>query len=95
MNIKDEVKKLTPVFLLERKQWLHLKHESLYQLKRFYNAITNDSNNNVNHCIAKVTFYSHQIEKGLSHSNFRYGFGKSALMNLSSALEDLKRCDSD
>ena len=32
MNIKDEVKKLTPVFLLERKQWLHLKHESLYQL---------------------------------------------------------------
>lgn len=35
MNIKDEVKKLTPVFLLERKQWLHLKHESLYQLKRF------------------------------------------------------------
>ena len=95
MNIKDEVKKLTPVFLLERKQWLHLKHESLYQLKRFYNAITNGSNNNVNHCIAKVTFYSHQIEKGLSHSNFRYGFGKSALMNLSSALEDLKRCDSD
>ena len=51
MNIKDEVKKLTPVFLLERKQWLHLKHESLYQLKRFYNAITNGSNNNVNHVL--------------------------------------------
>lgn len=83
MNIKDKVKKITPNFLLERKQWLRLKRESFDQLKRFYNAITNDGNKNVNHCIAKVTFYSHQIEKGLSHSDFRYGFGKSALMNLS------------
>ncbi len=70
MNIKDKVKKITPNFLLERKQWLRLKRESFDQLKRFYNAITNDGNKNVNHCIAKVTFYSHQIEKGLSHSNF-------------------------
>lgn len=94
MNIKDRIKKSVPSFLLGMKQWWCLKSESLYQLKRFFNAI-NNSNNDVNHCIAKVTFYSHQIEKGLSHSNFRFGFGKTALMNLSLALKDLKRCDSE
>ena len=94
MNIKDRIKKIVPSFLLGMKQWWRLKSESLYQLKRFFNAI-NNSNNDVNHCIAKVTFYSHQIEKGLSHSNFRFGFGKTALMNLSLALKDLKRCDSE
>lgn len=95
MNFKDEVKKITPNFLLERKQWWRLKRESLDQLKRFYNAAVHNGNNNLNHCIARVTFYSHQIEKGLSHNDFRFGFGKSALMNLSYALKDLKKCNPD
>lgn len=42
---------------------------------------------------AQVTFYAHQIEKGLSHSDFRYGFGKKALANLSRALNKLRKLD--
>lgn len=42
---------------------------------------------------AQVTFYAHQIEKGLSHSDFRYGFGKKALANLSRALDKLRSLD--
>lgn len=42
---------------------------------------------------AQVTFYAHQVEKGLSHSEFRYGFGKKALANLSCALNKLKSID--
>jgi len=35
---------------------------------------------------AKLIFYSHRIEKGLSHSKFRAGFGTAALKNMSELL---------
>ena len=95
MSFKNIIKKITPNFLLKKIQWWHLKYESLDQQKRFYNAIINNGDNDIEQCIARVTFYSHQIEKGLSHSNFRFGFGKTALTNLSLALEELKRSESD
>lgn len=40
-----------------------------------------------------TVFYSHQIEKGLSHLSFREGFGKTPLKNLSNAMMRLRALD--
>lgn len=43
---------------------------------------------------AHVIFHTHQIEKGLSHVDFRDGFGKEALRNLKVSLAKLRNHDS-
>jgi len=35
---------------------------------------------------ARLIYYSHSLEKGLSHDNIRYGFGKNAMIGLSRAV---------
>lgn len=65
------------------------------QANRFFRTYARDNNQNSSCIEARVIFFSHQIEKGLSHKAFRYGFGLQALMNLSTAMADLKACDPD
>lgn len=45
--------------------------------------------------LARIIFSTHAIEKGLSHENFRYGFGKRALSNLANDMKcyDVKNYD--
>lgn len=40
---------------------------------------------------AKMTYHAHAVEKGLSHRNLRFGFGRSALAGLADALEANER----
>ena len=42
----------------------------------------------------RLTFDTHRLEKGLSHTHFRFGFGKAVLAELAKRLELLKRTDS-
>lgn len=65
------------------------------QSNRFFRTYARAGNQRKACLETRVIFFSHQIEKGLSHKDFRYGFGKQALTNLSSALQDLKALDSD
>lgn len=39
---------------------------------------------------SKVMYYTHQLEKGLSRKNFRYGFGVSAITSLTDSLVKMK-----
>lgn len=46
---------------------------------------------NLNQIEGKLIFHAHSLEKGLSHSNFRYGFGIQALSELAMTLEEYVR----
>lgn len=65
------------------------------QADRFFRTYAGKRNRRKACLETKVIFFSHQIEKGLSHKDFRYGFGRQALTNLSYALKALKALDSD
>lgn len=54
-----------------------------YDKKRFIEHYSKNSNStNRDQTNAKIIFYTHAIEKGLSHDEIRYGFGKNALIEL-------------
>ncbi len=94
MQIKKTIKRIVPNKVLKKyqeyKAWERLKSEALKQLKRYDNAFAKPGKRGRTQSEARVTFYGHQIEKGLSHGEFRMGFGKNALRNLSLALAELK-----
>jgi nitroreductase len=58
------------------KQYKHDKY-------RFYTNFSNEDKNNLGQINAKLIFRAHQIEKGLSHRDFRASFGKGPLEVLS------------
>lgn len=94
MQIKKTIKRIIPDKVLKKyqeyKAWERLKSEALKQLKRYDDAFAKPGKRGRTQSEARVTFYGHQIEKGLSHGEFRLGFGKNALRNLSSSLVELK-----
>ena len=94
MQVKRAIKRIIPNKILnkyqEYKAWKQLKAEALKQLKRYNNAFAKPGKRGKTQSEARVTFYGHQIEKGLSHGEFRMGFGKNALRNLSVSLAELK-----
>lgn len=94
MRVKRAIKRIIPNKILnkyqEYKAWKQLKAEALKQLKRYNNAFAKPGKRGKTQSEARVTFYGHQIEKGLSHGEFRMGFGKNALRNLSVSLAELK-----
>lgn len=58
-----------------------------YDKKRFKkNYSKNNKSWNVAQTNAKLIFFAHSIEKGLSHDELRLGFGKNALEGLSDAM---------
>lgn len=99
MSLKKVVKGFVPKKLLKTYQrnraWNRLKAEALKQLKRYDNAFAKSEKQGRTQDEARVFFYEHQIEKGLSHGEFRMGFGKNALRNLSSSIAELKVEDPD
>lgn len=99
MNLKLLIKNLLPtnlkVLLKVIRDRCVLSMAMHQQAKRFFRAYARDNNRNSSCLEARVIFFSHQIEKGLSHKDFRYGFGLHALKNLSSAMINLKEIDPD
>ena len=67
------------------KNAIALYRDALLQAKRFNRYYTRDYGTKDNAEVL-ITFYSHQIEKGLSHINLRKGFGRRPLANLAKAM---------
>ncbi|MDD3013604.1 MAG: nitroreductase family protein [Candidatus Gastranaerophilales bacterium] len=53
--------------------------------KKYYSSNYNHSN--INQINARLIYYSHAIEKGLSHEDIRLGFGKNILKSLADLLK--------
>ena len=92
-TLKNIIKKILPESLIN---WINLKQIKfeLYQLYwsdliRFkQNAFGLNSNNDRDNLEARMTFFYHAIEKGLSNPHFREGFGKKAINSLFVALRE-------
>ena len=67
------------------KNTLALYRDALLQTKRFNQYYTRGYRTK-DSVEVLITFYSHQIEKGLSHTNLRKGFGRRPLTNLAKAM---------
>ncbi|TGD22755.1 hypothetical protein EGT49_08215 [Companilactobacillus suantsaicola] len=86
MSIKKEMKKILPSVIVKEIKKMN-KRRFLY--KNYLNDLNGYSKysgmwerSDEKQIKAKLIFYSHAIEKGLSHPNFRVRFGKRALNNL-------------
>jgi len=97
MSTKQIIKKIIPSGIVKKykkvKAWRLLKSDAIKQLKRYDSAFAKPGTQGRTQTEARVTFYAHQIEKGLSHGAFRMGFGQAALKNLSVTLRELKITD--
>lgn len=94
--MKKTLKMIIPPTILDKIKVVVQKREMnfLYKedKKRFkkYSASVN-SNYSYENIRSQIMYFSHQIEKGLSRKNFRYGFGLNAITNLVTALEKMKK----
>lgn len=84
----DFLKQILPVRIFERAKRiingsLALKLAVLKEASRFNKYYARYESKDAVQIAARLTFFTHQIEKGLSHRNFRYGFGHRPLQYLS------------
>lgn len=92
--MKQQIRKYTPrgLYALMKKAFniMYATVAYRYDRRRFlrYYARGGNTDSRVN-VEAQVIFSTHQIEKGLSHVDFRDGFGKDALKDLRYGLERL------
>ncbi|MGX7328550.1 nitroreductase family protein [Enterococcus bulliens] len=92
--MKEIIKNLIPNFLWEKLKSIYMtselkklaKHDQQVFLSGYTN-FSNLKNANIEQLGSHLMFYSHSIEKGLSHSNFRAKFGQLNLKNLSEVLD--------
>lgn len=91
-SLKSSVKKCTPQFAKNRVRDARILKETLgifsYDKQRFlksYSTYQLDKNSQPQ-LEARITFHAHALEKGMSHVQVRYGFGESALKDLSKSL---------
>lgn len=90
MSIKQVIKKVVPWSIINIAR---LWRDEIPQLRRFNRSYARRESNAKESIQTWTMFYTHQIEKGLSHADFRYGFGKTALRNLSGMLGRLRAAD--
>lgn len=97
MNWKSTVEQWMPkpliVPLKNLRQSIHLYQDSWAQAKRFNRSYSRIMPHERVRIETRVMFLSHQIEKGLSHHNFRYGFGKKVFNELPTLLTRLEQAD--
>ena len=62
-----------------KERYVTLPKEARRQMKRYRKYYSRPSSTAVEQIQARLIFHTHQIEKGLSHTQFRYGFGKNTL----------------
>ena len=93
--MKEKIKSIVPAWILfEIKnviQSIELNYLYKNDKKRFKTYSANSKGNlSIGNVRSQVMYFSHQIEKGLSRKNFRYGFGLSAINNLVDALQRMQ-----
>lgn len=74
--------RLVALYRLFANSYPALRHSALKQARRFEHNYSKPSSKGADQVRARLIFYTHQIEKGLSHTHFRYGFGKRPLASL-------------
>lgn len=87
MGMKSIIKKMIPQTMINRFRHLSNGSLTLYSLAlsqahRFNKAYGKYNPRERKQIEAQMVFYAHQIEKGLSHTDFRYGFGHVPLKQL-------------
>jgi nitroreductase len=95
MNLKQIVKQVLPRSVIHaiKHTRLLLWKESLSQAGRFATYYSRPNSRDKVQIETQVTFHIHQIEKGLSHREFRFGFGQSVVKELSVLLQRLQIVD--
>lgn len=97
-GIKSVIKSVLPKsmvrWVVASKRGVETYRDSVAQASRFIRSSAAISQSTLEALEAYTLFHSHQIEKGLSHEEFRCGFGKRVLERLSSELNDLMALDS-
>lgn len=92
--MKATIKKITPssIVILYRKisNYLRLKKLSSNDLNRFYKhaSLFTESDYTENQIKYRLIYATHGIEKGLSHSELRLGFGKEQLIYINELLDE-------
>ena len=79
--------RLVALYHLFANSYPALRHSALKQARRFEHNYSKPSSKGADQVRARLIFYTHQIEKGLSHTHFRYGFGKRPLASLAQKME--------
>lgn len=67
-----------------------LMAESRAQANRFNRFYSRTYSKGIGQVETQILFHTHQVEKGLSHDDFRPGFGKAVLRSLAVMLERLR-----
>lgn len=95
--MKNLLKRLLPesaiAWIRGRESDVKLRHETIHQMKRFRRSYARRGSTRPAHMETRIIFFTHQIEKGLSHTEFRYGFGKGVLAQIAPLLAALRRVD--
>lgn len=81
-RIKKIIKLFVPKYVFSAMNWYRTVHIYRNERIRFSKNIGNHKNNNQQQIDAKLIFFSHALEKGLSHIDFRKGFGRYPLTEL-------------
>ncbi|MBW3091720.1 nitroreductase family protein [Bifidobacterium sp. 82T10] len=76
--------------VMEKRRLMAESRSQSNRFNRFYSRTYSVGTGQVE---TRILFHTHQIEKGLSHKDFRPGFGKDALRCLAIALEQLRGDD--
>lgn len=97
MDVKTIVKSILPQNLVELirnvKSTMILSREYKVQAKRFNNSYSRDWSTGKMQVQSRTMFLTHQLEKGLSHKNFRYGFGLGVFETLGVLLTRFENAD--
>ncbi|KFJ06049.1 nitroreductase [Bifidobacterium thermophilum] len=100
MAISSTLKHVLPISVFERLKRIANGGVALYsmtlaQAHQYNKAYAKFDSTGQRQIAARMTFFTHQIEKGLSHTNFRYGFGHKPLQYLKQAMEKYQRADAN
>lgn len=90
-SIKDRLKESLPMPVVAFAKCIFngypsLIMASLREARRFNKAYAKDTSKGLKQIESRMMYFTHQIEKGLSHRNFRYGFGKRPLQYLAKTI---------
>lgn len=67
---------------------------SLRESRRYNKAYAKDTAKGTKQLESRMMYFTHQIEKGLSHKDFRYGFGKRPLQYFGQNVESIPTASS-
>lgn len=88
MILEKNIKSYVPMWIKSSYKDYKFKKMYDYEMIRFKKNFGSKDSKKESQIESKLIFYSHSLEKGLSHINFRYGFGVNALINLKKNLVD-------